>query len=112
MPLPPRQALLAALALPPLALLQPALGMQSPWWENYNQKDRYLCPNQGMLVLERNDSQASLISGRGQMILFREDNGLSGQRYSNGDMRVILKGDELTLERLPTRLVCVRTEQV
>ncbi len=114
MPLPPSLALLVALALPPAATPAPPLAqaMQSPWWENYDQKDRYLCPNRGSLVLERNDSQASLISGGSQMILFREASDAPGLRYRNDQMQVILRGDELTLERLPLKLVCVRTDQV
>lgn len=121
MPLPPSLALLAALALNPAAppaapapdpVHGVAQAMQSPWWENYDQKDRYLCPNRGALVLERNDSQASLISGGSQMILFREASDAPGLRYRNEQMQVILRGDELTLERLPLRLVCVRTDQV
>ncbi len=121
MPLPPSLALLVALALAPLSPAttppsppgQPlAQAMQSPWWENYDQKDRYLCPNRGALVLERNESQASLISGGSQMILFREASDAPGMRYRNDQVRVILRGDELTLERLPLKLVCVRTDQV
>jgi hypothetical protein len=121
MPLPPSLALLLALALTPLApaaarpspsALTIAQAMQSPWWENYDQKDRYLCPNRGALVLERNDSQASLISGGSQMILFREASDAPGIRYRNDQVQVILRGDELTLERLPLKLVCVRTDQV
>ena len=120
MPLPPSLALLVALAVTPLApaAARPsppfpiAQAMQSPWWENYDQKDRYLCPNRGALVLERNDSQASLISGGSQMILFREASDAPGIRYRNDQVQVILRGDELTLERLPLKLVCVRTDQV
>ncbi len=124
MPLPPRLALLVALALSPspaaAATLTPSSGMQrpvaqsmqSPWWENYEQKDRYLCPNRGSLVLERNDSQASLISGGSQMILFREASDAPGLRYRNEQMQLTLRGDELTLERLPLKFTCVRTDQV
>lgn len=118
MPLPPSLALLVALSLAPAAArpsppsLPIAQAMQSPWWENYDQKDRYLCPNRGALVLERNDSQASLISGGSQMILFREASDAPGIRYRNDQVQVILRGDELTLERLPLKLVCVRTDQV
>ena len=111
MPLTPSLALLAVLAMGSSTPL-PALAMQSPWWENYDRIDRYLCNAQARVVLERNDSQASLITGRDQMTLFRENSELAGQRYSNGEMHVILKGDELTLERLPMRLICQRMEQV
>ncbi len=121
MPLSPSLAFLIALVMaqsgtplprPPLQGQPVAQAMQSPWWENYDQKDRYLCPNRGALVLERNDSQASLISGGSQMILFREASDAPGLRYRNEQMQLILRGDELTLERLPMKLVCVRTDQV
>ena len=112
MPLTPSLALLAALVLAALPHPSLAQAMQSPWWENYDQKDRYLCPNRGSLILERNDSQASVISGGNQMILFREASDAPGLRYRNDQMQLILKGDELTLERLPMKLVCVRTDQV
>ena len=95
-----------------VALAAPVGAIDSPWWENYEQKDRYLCGNQGFMVVERNDAQASLISGRGRMILFREASDAPGLRYRNEDFRIILRGDELTLERLPMRLTCVRTDQV
>ena len=120
MPLPSSLAFLLALALTspstrqsPLLQSEPlAQTMQSPWWENYDQKDRYLCPNRGALVLERNDSQASLISGGSQILLFRDSSDAPGLRYRNEEMQVSLRGDELTLERLPLKLVCVRTDQV
>lgn len=121
MPLPTSLALLVALSLTPASIpasppspaaFKVAQAMQSPWWENYDQKDRYLCANKGSLVLERNDSQASLISGGSQMILFRDASDAPGLRYRNDQMQVILRGDELTLERLPMKLVCVRTDQV
>lgn len=123
MPLPSSLALLVALATAAgaPALSSGSTGLQqrpiaqtmlSPWWENYEQKDRYLCPNRGSLVLERNDSQASLISGGSQMILFREASDAPGVRYRNEQMQLTLRGDELTLERSPLKLICVRTDQV
>ncbi|MFM2080469.1 MAG: hypothetical protein RLZZ219_1151 [Cyanobacteriota bacterium] len=86
--------------------------LQSPWWEDYAIRDRYLCRPQGMLVLERNDAQAALISGGLRSTLFREASDEPGIRYSGNGMRLILQGDELTLERLPQRLQCLRTDQV
>lgn len=107
---------LALLALiTPQAILASASGasaMDSPWWENYEQKDRYACADNGVLVVERNDAQASLINGRGRLILFREASDRPGLLYRNEDTRIRMQGDELTLERLPLRIVCLRTEQV
>ena len=94
------------------ALDSPVKAMQSPWWDNYDLKERFICPDHGALVLERNESQASLISGRSSSILFREASDNPGLIYANGGLRVILRGDELTLEQLPQRLLCLRTEDV
>ncbi|MEI7666130.1 MAG: hypothetical protein WCI65_08795 [Synechococcaceae cyanobacterium ELA263] len=110
MPLPPKRlALLTLILLGPL--LSPVEAMQSPWWENYDLKERYICPDHGSLVLERNESQASLISGRSSSILFRESSDNPALTYRNGSMKVMLRGDELTLEQLPQRLICLRTEE-
>jgi hypothetical protein len=102
---------MAAAPLLTLGLL-PLLAMQSPWWEHYELRERFVCPDRMALVLERNASQASLIAGNSSTTLFREQSELPGLRYQNESLRVILRGDELTLEQLPIRKVCVRTEQV
>jgi len=89
-----------------------ARAIDSPWWENYDHKDRYLCGQGAVLVVERNQSQASLINGRGRLILFREASDRAGMLYRNEDIRIFVNGDELTFEQLPIRRVCLRTEQV
>ena len=99
---------LLAVAIAPLL----AQAMHSPWWEDYAIKDRYLCRDKGMVVLERNDAQASLINGRNRNTFFREPSDLPGIHYTADGMRLILRGDELTIERLPQRLQCLRTVQV
>lgn len=100
------------LALVPL-LAAPGLAMTSPWWEDYAIKTRYLCRGEGVLVVERNDAQASIISGRFRTTLFRESSDLAGLRYKTSEgMRLILNGDELTIEQLPQRVQCLRTEEV
>ncbi len=102
----------ALLAVAPL-LAAPALAMTSPWWEDYAIKTRYLCRGEGVLVVERNDAQASIISGRFRTTLFRESSDLAGLRYKTSEgMRLILNGDELTIEQLPQRVQCLRTEEV
>jgi hypothetical protein len=100
-----------ALLLAPFLLAGPAAAMSSPWWENYDLRDRYLCSDQGTIVVERNDAQASILTGRSRTTLFREKVGGPAIRYRNDLTRLILRGDELTLERLPFKLTCVRTEE-
>jgi hypothetical protein len=107
--------LLAALPLPAAAIAaRPPQwqAMGSPWWENYETRETYRCPDQRTLVVERNDAQASLLSGRFRSTLFREPSDAPGLRYQDGRRRLILRGDELTLEELPQRLICIRTEEV
>ncbi len=88
------------------------MAMNSPWWEDYDVKERYRCSDQATIVLERNESQASVFTGRYRSTLFRETGDSTGVRYRNELMRLILRGDELTLEQLPLRLTCIRTEEV
>jgi hypothetical protein len=88
------------------------LAMTSPWWENYDVKERYLCTEKGGVVLERNEAQAALISGGSITTLFRESSEGPALVYRNDSLRLILRGDELTLERLPMTITCVRSEQV
>jgi len=92
--------------------LQGALTMTSPWWEDYDTKDRYLCSERAAVVLERNASQAALISGGSRTTLFREASETPALIYRNDDLRLILRGDELTVERLPQTITCLRSEEV
>jgi hypothetical protein len=96
-----------------VAGLQPVgLAMTSPWWEDYDIKERYLCAENGGVVLERNASQATLISRGSHTTFFRETSSDPALIYRNDDFRLILRGDELTLERLPMTITCLRSEQV
>lgn len=94
------------------SLVASPLAMTSPWWENYDIKERFLCAGRGDLVVERNDSQASLFSGASRVTLFREASDDGAQIYRNAEIKLILRGDELTLERLPMQLTCLRSEEV
>ena len=89
----------------------PARAMQSPWWENYDSQLNFLCPGQGSLVLERNESQASILSHGFRSTLFRDPTEGGAIAYRNGDFRVRLNGDELTLEQGARQIICLRTEQ-
>jgi hypothetical protein len=107
--------LLPPAALPPLALL---LAMGSPWWEDYAIKETYLCQGRGSVVVERNDAQASLLTGRYRTTLFRQEQAsdarepILGIVYRNDQLTLILRGDQLILEQLPQRTQCMRTESV
>jgi hypothetical protein len=101
----------AALASSAGVLLALPGAFQSPWWENYSVRQSFLCPQRGLVVVERNDSQASLLTGGLRFTLFRESSDGPGLQFRNEDLRLILRGDELTLETLPQRrLTCQRTE--
>ena len=95
-----------------LLLTASLLAQASPWWEHYDSRDSFLCPRLGRVQLERNNAQASLISGRSRTTAFRDDSPLPGLRYTNQRMTLILQGDLLTIEQLPSRIECTRTERV
>jgi hypothetical protein len=95
-----------------LALPLPGSAVQSPWWENYDLKESYRCTDQAVVVLERNASQAALIANGFSSTLFREPSQTPALRYGNGQLRVVLRGDELTLEELPQVRTCIRTQEV
>ena len=94
-----------------IGLLLPLLAMSSPWWENYEVQERFLCGRQGQVVVERNDTQASLLSGRNRYTLFREATSQPGLHFRNGAMLLILWGDSLTLEQGRRTLQCTKTDQ-
>ncbi|MEX1316434.1 MAG: hypothetical protein AB1Z22_04800 [Synechococcaceae cyanobacterium] len=102
-----------AVPLPHLLLLTATLLAQSsPWWEHYDSSESFLCPRLGRVQLERNNAQASLITGRFRTTAFRDDTPLPGLRYANPRLTLILQGDLLTIEQLPSRIQCTRTERV
>ena len=92
-------------------LLIPLLALSSPWWEDYDTRERFLCGEQGMVVVERNEAQASLISGRSRFTLFRVASSQAGLRFATDGMELILWGDSLTLEQGRRKLQCTRTDQ-
>ena len=63
------------------------LAVSSPWWEDYDIRDRFLCGDQGSVVVERNDAQASLISGRSRFTLFRVASSQPGLRFATDGMQ-------------------------
>lgn len=104
---------MAPLAVPQALLLaMTLLSQHSPWWEHYEERDSFLCPRLGRVQLERNDSQASLISRGSRSTVFREESPLPGIRYSGERMTLILMGDLLTIRQGPSSIDCTRTERV
>ena len=100
------------LALVGAAPLRAAPGpMGSPWWENYEVRQSFICPGRGTVVVERNDSQASLLSGGFRSTLFRESASGGEISFRNDDFRVTLQGDVLTLEQATRQITCLRTEE-
>lgn len=95
-----------------ILLLAAAMAMGSPWWEDYSKSETFLCPNQLVLVIERNDAQASVLMGRTRTTLFRENSDLPGVRFGDDRLRLILQGDILTMEQLPDRFECLRSQEV
>jgi hypothetical protein len=95
----------------PLLLALSLMAQSSPWWEQYDSRDIYVCPRLGRVVLERNDAQASLLASGYRSTGFRHDRQLNGIRYRNERMTLILRGDLLTIEQTPDRIDCTRTEQ-
>ncbi|MCX5950840.1 MAG: hypothetical protein NT158_06705 [Cyanobacteria bacterium] len=66
-------------------------------------------------MLERNDSQASILMGGQRTTLFRDRLGDNGIRYSGEGLMVRLLGDELLIELtqpILTLIHCHRTEDV
>lgn len=103
-------SLLVVAAGAPGALALPG-AMGSPWWENYTERQSFLCPGRGAVVVERNDSQASLLSGGFRSTLFR-DGGKEGElSFRNDDVRLTLQGDVLTLEQATRQITCLRTQE-
>ena len=101
------------LVLPSLLLLPlPLVSQRSPWWEQYEHRDTYLCSRLGKVVVERNEAQASLIRSGIRSTTFRYQSPLSGVRYRNDRITLVLRGDILTIEQLPARIDCTRMEQV
>ncbi len=98
-------------AIPIPLLASGWLAMSSPWWEDYQLRERFLCGEQGVLVVERNDAQASLISGGQRFTLFRLANNQPGLHYGTEGMELTLWGDSLTLEQGRRTLSCSRTDE-
>jgi hypothetical protein len=86
------------------------LAMGSPWWEQYETRDTYLCPERGRLVVERNEAQASLLTGRFRTTLFREQSEQPGLHNGNEMLKMVIRGDVLRINHDSRDLECLRTD--
>jgi hypothetical protein len=100
------------LAVGLLSATSVALGGPSPWWEHYESKQTFRCGDSSELLLERNDSQASVYHRGYKTNLFRDLKAFALHRYANERLSVVLNGDELIIEDLLSKTRCHRTEQV
>ena len=101
-----KAALLLGLFAPTAAAAGP-----SPWWEHYDRSDRYRCGEEEKVLIERNDSQASLYMRGYRMNLFRDQQSPLLKRYSNSQFSLTIRGDEVEIEDLMSRRRCQRFEQ-
>ena len=101
-----KAALLLSVLVPSTAAAGP-----SPWWEHYDRSDRYRCGEEEKVLIERNDSQASLFMRGYRMNLFRDQQSPLLKRYSNSQFSVTIRGDEIEIEDLISRRRCQRFEQ-
>ncbi len=101
-----KAALLLSLLAPTAASAGP-----SPWWEHYERSDNYRCGEDVKVLIERNDSQASLYMRGYRLNLFRDQQSPLLKRYANSQFSVTFRGDEIELEDLTSRRLCQRFEQ-
>ena len=101
-----KAAFLLSMLVPTAAVAGP-----SPWWEHYDRSDRYRCGEEEKVLIERNDSQASLYMRGYRMNLFRDQQSPLLKRYSNSQFSVTIRGDEIEIEDLISRRRCQRFEQ-
>ena len=101
-----KAAFLLSVMVPTAAVAGP-----SPWWEHYERSDRYRCGEEEKVLIERNDSQASLYMRGYRMNLFRDQQTPLLKRYSNSQFSLTIRGDEVEIEDLISRRLCQRFEQ-
>ncbi len=94
-------ALLAGLSWQPL--------QAAPWWENYGEREDYLCSNQIVLQLRRNEHQASIENfAEPNNTLFRDPTVTAAERYAGTRVTVELRDDKLELDYGWSKLQCKR----
>ena len=106
----PLLLLLSSIAVPLVVGLQPPVPA-APWWENYGDREYYTCSNKITLKIRRNDHQASIENLAGLNTLFRDREVTASHRYTNDQLVLHLRGDELELEYGWTSLQCRRVRE-
>ena len=96
-------ALLAGASWPPLQ------AAAAPWWEDYGKKEHYLCSNQVVLRLRRNEHQASIENfSAPNNTLFRDRTVTAAQRYEGTRVTMELRDDKLKVDYGWSTLRCKR----
>ncbi|MCY3536148.1 MAG: hypothetical protein F4X84_08280 [Synechococcus sp. SB0662_bin_45] len=81
----------------------------APWWENYGEKENYLCSNQVVLQLRRNEHQASIENfAQPNNTLFRDRTVTAAERYAGTRVTLELRDDKLNLDYGWSTLQCKR----
>ena len=104
----PKSLQLTLAALLAGASWQP-LHAAAPWWENYGEKENYLCSNQVVLQLRRNEHQASIENfSAPNNTLFRDRTVTAAERYTGTRVTLELRDDRLTVDYGWSTLRCKR----
>ena len=94
-------ALLAGSAWQPLGA--------APWWEDYGEQENYLCSNQVVLQLRRNEHQASIENfSEPNNTLFRDRTVTAAKRYEGSRVSLELQDDKLKVDIGWSKLQCRR----
>lgn len=81
----------------------------SPWWEDYGEKENYLCSNQVVLQLRRNEYQVSIENfAAPNNTLFRDPTVTAADRYAGTRVTLELRNDQLELDYGWSTLQCKR----
>jgi len=81
----------------------------APWWEDYGEKENYLCSNEVVLQLRRNEHQASIENfAAPNNTLFRDRTVTTAERYAGTRLTLELRNDKLDLDYGWSTLQCKR----
>ena len=81
----------------------------APWWEDYGEREDYLCSNKIVLQLRRNEHQASIENfAEPDNTLFRDRTVTAAERYEGTRVTVELRDDKLKVDYGWSTLQCKR----